>query len=368
MMVRKLKEELDDQQEVEQSAPIIRLLLQELEEANSVQRGRILILGSRKGQICRGLAERMGDKAIIVGMEVDALFSRQAQHITNLNERLARLILHVRIPRRKDNFISLEPRDFIQGHLYDAVVIDERRLPSRYLQLQDVLIKLTPCIKPGGLILCTSTASNNNNSTNLEPFHPLVTAESNNLPGLVDFQLEQTVISPTIYRCRVCIGPKERDESRRLINNYNNSNSMSNNNDGIRTRVGCVVVDDDDRILWISRRSHPDSYVLPAGRLEPGETKAQGAVREALEEAGVVRGEYVYEIGDVHLPNHSITTFFLLVKPILVDVFSESSWRRRRWLTIDDAQKLGCISESTLDIAEKGIKLKHKKKMLLEEQ
>jgi phosphatase NudJ len=48
-----------------------------------------------------------------------------------------------------------------------------------------------------------------------------------------------------------------------------------------------VVVRDGDRFLVVREAKHGERWYLPAGRAEDGETLAQAAEREALEETGV---------------------------------------------------------------------------------
>lgn len=48
-----------------------------------------------------------------------------------------------------------------------------------------------------------------------------------------------------------------------------------------------VVVRKGDRFLVVHEKKHQQLWYLPAGRVEPGETFAQGALRETLEESGV---------------------------------------------------------------------------------
>lgn len=48
-----------------------------------------------------------------------------------------------------------------------------------------------------------------------------------------------------------------------------------------------TVVRDDDRFLLIKERRHGQGWYLPAGRVEPGETLVEAAIRETLEESGV---------------------------------------------------------------------------------
>jgi len=48
-----------------------------------------------------------------------------------------------------------------------------------------------------------------------------------------------------------------------------------------------VVVRDGDRFLLVQERKHGQTWYLPAGRVEPGETLTQAALRETWEEAGL---------------------------------------------------------------------------------
>lgn len=48
-----------------------------------------------------------------------------------------------------------------------------------------------------------------------------------------------------------------------------------------------VVVRLGPRFLLVHERKHGGTWYLPAGRIEPGETIVEGAVRETLEEAGI---------------------------------------------------------------------------------
>ena len=53
--------------------------------------------------------------------------------------------------------------------------------------------------------------------------------------------------------------------------------------------AGVIIVNDEGQILLVQRGHHPQigRWTVPGGRLEPGETPEQAAVREALEETGL---------------------------------------------------------------------------------
>lgn len=48
-----------------------------------------------------------------------------------------------------------------------------------------------------------------------------------------------------------------------------------------------LVRDEEGRFLLVHERKHGGGWYLPAGRVEPGETLAEGALRETREESGV---------------------------------------------------------------------------------
>jgi len=70
----------------------------------------------------------------------------------------------------------------------------------------------------------------------------------------------------------------------------------SNNNKTIKSiTAGGVVLNKIGRVLVVSQRG--DSWSLPKGHVDPGETTLQAAVREIEEESGILRLNYVRELG-----------------------------------------------------------------------
>ncbi len=57
---------------------------------------------------------------------------------------------------------------------------------------------------------------------------------------------------------------------------------------GVTWCFALMVVRLEDRFLVVHEAKHGQRWYLPAGRVEPGETFAEAAARETLEEAGVV--------------------------------------------------------------------------------
>jgi 8-oxo-dGTP pyrophosphatase MutT (NUDIX family) len=61
------------------------------------------------------------------------------------------------------------------------------------------------------------------------------------------------------------------------------------------------VYNENGQVLW-GRRQKDGAWTLPGGHLEPGEEPAEGAVRELLEEAGIVP-ESVNHFGTANTPD-----------------------------------------------------------------
>ena len=62
------------------------------------------------------------------------------------------------------------------------------------------------------------------------------------------------------------------------------------------TSSGGVVQNPDGKVL-ILRRRQEGTWVLPKGKMEPGETRAQTALREVQEETGLANLKIIREIG-----------------------------------------------------------------------
>ena len=78
-----------------------------------------------------------------------------------------------------------------------------------------------------------------------------------------------------------------------------------------------VVVRLRDRFLLVHERKHGQLWDLPAGRVEPGETLADGAIRETLEETGVpVRLEGVLRVEHSPSPTGTRCRVFFSASPL----------------------------------------------------
>jgi len=105
------------------------------------------------------------------------------------------------------------------------------------------------------------------------------------------------------------------------------------------SHAGGVVVRTDGspaRYLLVSARLASDEWVLPKGHIEPGETPGDTAVREVLEEAGVVAVQTA-DLGTIEFDNwrgHVRAQFFLMRYAGEGQAIEQ---RRLAWMTVDEA-------------------------------
>lgn len=105
--------------------------------------------------------------------------------------------------------------------------------------------------------------------------------------------------------------------------------------------VVLVVVEHEGRYLLIHEASHGQTWYLPAGRVEPGETLIEGAVRETQEEAGVlVRPTALIALDQSfwgHGPSATTRLRFALqavpVGPVAPKRFADEHSLEARWFT-----------------------------------
>lgn len=77
-----------------------------------------------------------------------------------------------------------------------------------------------------------------------------------------------------------------------------------------------VVVKLGRRVLLVHERKHGQLWYFPAGRVEPGETFAEGARRETLEEAGVdIELEGILRVERSVLPDYARMRVIYLARP-----------------------------------------------------
>lgn len=98
-----------------------------------------------------------------------------------------------------------------------------------------------------------------------------------------------------------------------------------------------VTVDDDGRVLMM-RRADSGEWQIPGGVLEPGEQPTQGAVRETLEETGVLvdvircTGVYTHTV-------RGIVAFVFLALPVAGEPAVTSEAVEVCWMDADEAME-----------------------------
>lgn len=111
--------------------------------------------------------------------------------------------------------------------------------------------------------------------------------------------------------------------------------------DGFRRRAACICVrsDAEAEVLLVTSSRRPELWIVPGGGVEPEEEPSVTAVREVLEEAGVIgklgRCLGVFENSE-HM--HRTEVFVMTVTKELEEwEDSRSIGRKRQWFSIDEA-------------------------------
>ena len=104
---------------------------------------------------------------------------------------------------------------------------------------------------------------------------------------------------------------------------------------------GIVFRRDPDRIryLLVTAKNQDDEWVLPKGHIEDGESPAETAVREVLEEAGVV-AEVVQRVGRLEFEGRRgwVSADFFLME-FRSEGRPSTEGRERVWLTQAEAER-----------------------------
>ncbi|MBL9101866.1 MAG: NUDIX domain-containing protein [Myxococcales bacterium] len=117
-----------------------------------------------------------------------------------------------------------------------------------------------------------------------------------------------------------------------------------------------VVVRRGDRFLLVQERKHGQTWYLPAGRVEAGESLAEAARRETLEETGVeVELEGVLRVE--HNPGLEATRVrvFFVARPIGAGAPKQAPDEHSlaaRWVTLAELRELPLRGREVLEIYE----------------
>ena len=103
---------------------------------------------------------------------------------------------------------------------------------------------------------------------------------------------------------------------------------------------GAIVVRldaDEPRVLLVTSKRNPGQWIFPKGHVEPGETAQDGALREALEEGGVI-GKSIGRAGRL---KRGFLGFSCRIDYFLAELIREAGppeeGRRRIWCGFDEA-------------------------------
>ena len=104
-------------------------------------------------------------------------------------------------------------------------------------------------------------------------------------------------------------------------------------------QAGAIIVrpgKSEPRVLLVTARRNPSTWIFPKGHVESGETRKEAAVREAQEEAGV-DGEVAASVGSMTFDygsNRYRVNYFIVVTG---DAGEEREGRRMRWCRFKQA-------------------------------
>jgi len=114
--------------------------------------------------------------------------------------------------------------------------------------------------------------------------------------------------------------------------------------DGFKMRAAAVCIRDDSEseVLLVSSFTRPDSWIVPAGKVQMGEESGACALREAEEEGGA-RGRLGRYLGSYEHQDRNVkkrTAVFVLYVDQLMEDFQERDRRKRQWFPIQEAFNL----------------------------
>ncbi|XP_075225425.1 diphosphoinositol polyphosphate phosphohydrolase 1 Aps isoform X1 [Lycorma delicatula] len=115
--------------------------------------------------------------------------------------------------------------------------------------------------------------------------------------------------------------------------------------DGFRRRAACICVknESEDEVLLVTSSRRPDHWIVPGGGVEPEEEPSVTAIREVIEEAGVVgtlgRCLGVFEVGNDEKKNRTEVFVMVVTEELPEWEDSRSIGRQRKWFSLDEALK-----------------------------
>lgn len=97
--------------------------------------------------------------------------------------------------------------------------------------------------------------------------------------------------------------------------------------------------------LIVTARRDPRQWILPKGKVEPGESLAEAAVRE-LEEEGGVTGEILGRVGSLSFVDcgQRLKVHYFLVHA--TEEVGSAERRKRRWCAFEEADRMLTFDDS----------------------
>ena len=108
------------------------------------------------------------------------------------------------------------------------------------------------------------------------------------------------------------------------------------------THAGGIVFrydGDEPRYLVITAKKNPHHWVLPKGHIDPGETLAEAALREVLEETGV-KARIMKPLGVSRIQTASASILMLFYLMEYLGEIGKKENRQLRWCPYDEGMRL----------------------------
>ena len=111
---------------------------------------------------------------------------------------------------------------------------------------------------------------------------------------------------------------------------------------GVVSQAGAITVRKNGaatEVFIVRAKKNPGDWIFPKGHIEPGESAPQAAVRELLEEGGVIgRAEDLIGVSSLQIGSKDVEVSYFLVRFKALGTAAEE--RETRWVTFDTAASL----------------------------
>jgi 8-oxo-dGTP pyrophosphatase MutT (NUDIX family) len=111
---------------------------------------------------------------------------------------------------------------------------------------------------------------------------------------------------------------------------------------GVVRQAGAITVRKNGgamEVFIVRAKKNPEDWIFPKGHIEPGENAPQAAVRELLEEGGIVgRAEDLVGVSSLQVGSKDVEVSYFLVR--FKETGTASEQRESRWVSFDTADSL----------------------------